>query len=270
MKPTKIQIGKRYGGWKVLARVWEHQFASHNRHVRVLCLSCRKTERVYAVSEIVAERRACCKSCSRKTHGMTGSRTYRAWANMLRRVGVGGVPARWYEGVSLCRRWRTFKHFLKDMGPCPPGCTIGRLKSHLGYCQSNCAWQTVAQQARCSPNNYWVTVSGFRFILTDLASIVGINQDKMRSRLSRHSPLQAFVRPIRMEALSPSQCGHRAMSTCRCCGRQRPSSEFYLCRDHYGRVHYSWICKACVRPTLHRFHHKYYGKGQGIRKGKAV
>lgn len=51
-----------------------------------------------------------------RKHGMTGTRTYRSWQEMLKRVSGKYGKDRWYSGVTVCGRWKSFENFLADMG----------------------------------------------------------------------------------------------------------------------------------------------------------
>lgn len=262
--PLTIRIGHTYGGWRVLSTAPRISETDRSRRYRVLCLRCRKTIRVSAASRIQGQLTSCCNPCAskaRKTHGMTKSITYQRWQDMLRRVGLyGGRPAPGYEGVPVCRRWHRFDGFLRDMGVCQPGLTLGRLNPRKGYSKRNCAWQTWPQQARAKRSNRWYSVCGYRFLPVDLGTIIGAHVDSMIRRLRRYPALQAFTMPLKM---SYSR-GHKARRSCYCrvCDRTRAARCFYCYIDRYGRPRYSWLCKSCVLPTLKKFHRQFYGVTQ--------
>lgn len=51
------------------------------------------------------------------------------------------------RGISVCDRWRTFRHFLADMGLRPEGKTIDRFPDRAGnYEPGNCRWATAQEQ----------------------------------------------------------------------------------------------------------------------------
>lgn len=85
------------------------------------------------------------------THGLTGTKTYTAWANMIKRcenATASGFERYGGAGVSVCERWRKFENFLADMGEAPQGMTIDRRDSAAGYSKVNCRWATATTQAR--------------------------------------------------------------------------------------------------------------------------
>lgn len=58
---------------------------------------------------------------------------------------------RWYggRGIKVCRRWRSFPLWLKDMeGSFIPGLTLERKNSDKDYCPSNVVWATWAEQRK--------------------------------------------------------------------------------------------------------------------------
>lgn len=87
--------------------------------------------------------------CSRESHGMSRTKTYKAWQSMRSLCGnpknsafidYGG------RGISVCLRWSDFEKFLEDMGEAPTGRILGRKDINGDYTPSNCRWATYSQQ----------------------------------------------------------------------------------------------------------------------------
>lgn len=88
---------------------------------------------------------------ARVSHGMTNTKTFRAWSNMKNRTQNPNHPA--YHryggrGVGVCERWlKSFSFFLEDMGECPEGLTLERINNSGNYEPGNCKWATWKEQA---------------------------------------------------------------------------------------------------------------------------
>jgi hypothetical protein len=121
-----------------------------------------------------------------KSHGMTYTRTYNSWANMIQRS-TNKNHARYKDyggrGIGVCKRWMTFTNFLSDMGEAPEGMEIDRINNDKGYTKSNCRWATPVQNNRNKRNNFRVKYMGQTKCLSEWAEITGINRLTLRHRL---------------------------------------------------------------------------------------
>ncbi len=85
-----------------------------------------------------------CRNRIRKTHGMTRTRVYNVWQQMIQRCEnpknkkfhiYGG------NGIQVCDEWKTFDGFWKDNESLyKDGLTIDRKNAELGYNSENVRW----------------------------------------------------------------------------------------------------------------------------------
>ena len=124
----------------------------------------------------------------RVTHGMFGTRTYKAWANMLSRCrSSNSTWSHRYKsrGIDYDPRWERFENFLADMGPCPSGLTLERRDNDFGYCKGNCCWATRKEQSNNTCRNNRITHQGRTLTVAQWARETGLHPETIRSRWAR-------------------------------------------------------------------------------------
>lgn len=86
----------------------------------------------------------------RDLHGETGTLAYDAWGGMRSRC--NNPKDKNYEsyggrGIKICKRWDSFRLFMKDMGEKPSAAhSIDRIDNDGDYMPSNCKWSTKEEQ----------------------------------------------------------------------------------------------------------------------------
>ena len=157
----KSEIGNTYGSMEVINHLphINPTGAKRVRMVEVRCNSCGNTSSK-RLSNIQRKGTAgCSRECPAfkatvTTHGLSNSRVYKSWDNMITRcTRPSHKNFKHYEhliiGVKIDPEWFNFENFLKDMGE-PPSkknkLSIDRIDNRKGYCKDNCRWATQKEQ----------------------------------------------------------------------------------------------------------------------------
>lgn len=83
-------------------------------------------------------------------HGLSKTRGYKSWVQMLQRCRNPNSP--YYEryggrGIKVCDEWLDFTKFLEDMGERPANTSLERINNNEGYCLGNCIWAGSSRQS---------------------------------------------------------------------------------------------------------------------------
>lgn len=121
------------------------------------------------------------------THGMFGTRTYRAYHSMLNRcynpnyenyLRYGG------RGILVCAGWKdSFDLFFHDMGEAPEGASMGRIDNNQGYSAGNCRWESAKEQANNRSSSVFIEHNGERKTLIQWSEETGIRADTLSQRI---------------------------------------------------------------------------------------
>ena len=95
------------------------------------------------------------------------------------------------RGINVCEHWRSFEHFLADMGERPEGTTLDRFPNRDGsYEPGNCRWATKKQQSENSAVPRLLTHDGKTQSVSDWARELGIRPDTLHQRLYKGWPIE--------------------------------------------------------------------------------
>jgi hypothetical protein len=201
-------VGHRFGRLAVISRV-KNDTGGNSRW---LCqCDCGSEPKSVRAAELRSGNTKSCGCLHREvsakvnsTHGHTRrgqpSPTYRTWNSMRIRSRYPSEPS--YpryggSGIKVCKRWRKFECFLKDMGEKPFGLTLERRDNDRGYSPDNCFWAPWSVQARNRRNNVWLTFRGETKIMTDWAATLEIPVSTLHRRLkSGWTTVRALSTPI--------------------------------------------------------------------------
>lgn len=134
--------------------------------------------------------------CTLKTHGMSRTKAYQRWTNMLRRCRAKDNPLYKYyggRGIEICENWLKFENFYRDMGECPKGLTIERIENNGNYEPSNCKWGTYKEQAnnrRAPEGELLFEFNGKKLNRSQWAKKAGINYTTLLARLNHNWPME--------------------------------------------------------------------------------
>lgn len=122
------------------------------------------------------------------THGMSRTKTYKSWAAMHNRCtnpSQTGYCNYGGKGITVCRRWRRFENFLKDMGEVPNSMSIERIDNSLGYFPRNCKWATRSEQQRNTSRTVMLTAFGKTQCIQDWADEKGVSRGIITHRIRK-------------------------------------------------------------------------------------
>lgn len=120
------------------------------------------------------------------THGMTGTKTWEAWAAMRKRCNC--KTHRFYKdygmrGILHDPRWDQFEEFLKDMGEAPIKNSLDRIDNDLGYSKDNCRWTDQKTQCNNRRSNVFVEFNNQKLTVAQWADAVGIERKTLEYRI---------------------------------------------------------------------------------------
>lgn len=119
----------------------------------------------------------------------TKLRAYSSWHSMMQRCYFTKHP--YFKnyggrGIAVCSAWHTFDGFLKDMGECPVGMSLGRKKHDDDYDKTNCSWETREQQGAVRRTNRYVEYGGKVFHLAALSRKLNMPYGHLRYLIDKN------------------------------------------------------------------------------------
>lgn len=180
MKPHIDRTGIRYGKLRAIEIV-------KGARSQWLCHCDCGNAVVVLTSNLVKGNSTSC-GCSRKKHGMSGTKVHGAWRQMLQRCENPNDSA--YQnyggrGIKVSDAWHDFAVFYADMGNPPRGGTLDRIDNDGPYSKENCQWSSWREQHSNKRTNRMISAFGKTQTLTQWSEELGIPVTTIRNRLDR-------------------------------------------------------------------------------------
>jgi hypothetical protein len=185
-------FGQTFGYWTVIGPNQKHPTRTDS-HWPCRCI-CGATKLVTGGNLRYGRTRSCgCRMYDligqkNSTHGMSKTRIYHTWHQMLRRCENSAFyDYRYYgaRGIRVCERWHKFENFYADMGDKPGrGYSLDRYPDNDGnYEPGNCRWATRKEQSRNRRSNRPLTFNGKTQILGEWAKEIGVKSNTLSCRI---------------------------------------------------------------------------------------
>lgn len=146
----------------------------------------------------------CLRNKNGTKHGMSNSRLYRIWNDVVRRCTKENRP-RYKDyggrGIIVCDEWKnSFNTFMKwaYANGYDDTLTIERIDNDGNYCPENCRWIPPNEQAKNRRSSRFITYNGETHCASEWADIIGIDYRTLYVRLRSGWDIEkAFTEPIR-------------------------------------------------------------------------
>ena len=137
------------------------------------------------------------------THGMSKTRIYKIWSNMLRRCySPQSVNYSRYGalGVIVCKEWHDFNCFYKDMNEgYKDDLTLDRIDSSGNYEKTNCKWSTYQEQNENRSSVIHLTIDSETKSVPEWSRLSGISGVIIRQRIAQGmKSKEAVFSPIKI------------------------------------------------------------------------
>jgi hypothetical protein len=162
-------LNKRYGSLLVIKEAESDKYG----HSRYLCKCDCGNEIIRAATSLNRNQTFSC-GCKRTKHGMSRTKLYRIWADMIQRCeNENSTNYKYYgaKGVSVLSEWKDFEKFKTWAlsNGYEKGLSIDRIDPFLNYEPSNCKWSTREEQDNNKRNSVKEVVKGELLTLSQIA-----------------------------------------------------------------------------------------------------
>lgn len=135
-----------------------------------------------------------------KTHGLSKTRTYHTWQNMIDRC--DNCNSKSYNnygkrGIIVSSEWHDFNNFYADMGDKPIGLSLERKNNNGNYCKENCVWATCKEQMNNTRGNKIIIWNGINLNVSEWSDRLRMKRSTLYNRLQRNWEIErALTTPV--------------------------------------------------------------------------
>lgn len=206
------ETGKRFNRLVVVKYIGQKRYGGEPKRMWLCKCDCGNTI-ITAITPLKQGRTKSCgcyanemqHSIGRK-HGMSNSRIFSIWANMLSRcTNPNSTHFKRYggRGITVCDEWLgeegsvNFINWALNNGYSDE-LTIDRINNDKGYSPDNCRWVTNKVQQRNKSTNKLLTLDGKTLCVSEWSEITGISTNTINQRLNRGwSVVDALTTPVK-------------------------------------------------------------------------
>jgi len=194
----KERIGLKFGHLTIKEFAYKTKTKANKYEIYYNCICDCSNETVVSLSHLqeghtkTCGRNCLCKEKELKNNGLTASKEYNIYTEMLQRCNNLKCKAyKWYggRGIIVCARWQGpggFVNFYADMGQKLTGLSLDRINNSGPYSPENCKWSTTEEQNNNKRNNIKITsIIGEVYTLKKWASVLNCTTDSIRYRLKQ-------------------------------------------------------------------------------------
>ena len=159
---------------------------------------CGNTTIVYQGKLLSGQTKSC--GCLQTKHGKYKSSLYNIWRGMKKRCDL--TQSKDYKnyggrGISVCQDWENdFKSFYdwSIKNGYQEGLTIDRKNNDGNYCQENCRWVSMKEQARNKRSNVIIEIDGEKKNITDWAEHIGVKRHILYWRFHNTKDIIQYIK----------------------------------------------------------------------------
>jgi hypothetical protein len=192
-RPIKNIVGLKFGRLTVIEPIGR----TNNSTIIYKCLcdcgnyhhASTNSLRQYVIKSCGCLKKDMIESKPFKTHGMTKTRLYKIWQDMIARCyKPSNVSYKRYgaKGIIVCDSWRnSFISFYNDVKEnYADHLTLDRINPNGNYEPSNVRWATYQEQAENKKNTIYLTIDGETKTLMSWSRISNVSARLIRFRLN--------------------------------------------------------------------------------------